>query len=115
MTLIDSFKEQCCIMEKKRVSDGEGGLITTWVEGADFEAAITFDTTMQARVGEKQGVTSRYTVTTDTKVDLVYHDVFKRKSDGKTFRTTSDSDDKRTPSTATFQFEQVTAEEWDLS
>lgn len=115
MSLIDDFKTSCVLMEKTRVSDGEGGFTITWVEGAEFSAAIVFDTSMQARVAEKQGVSSLYTVTTDKNAGLEYHDVFKRLSDSKIFRVTSDGDDKITPDNATFSFAQVTAEEWSLA
>lgn len=115
MTLIDSLKEPCVLMEKKRVSDGEGGWTTTWVDGAALDAAIVRDTTLAARVAEKEGVSNVYTVTTDTDARLGFHDVFKRVGDGQVFRVTSDGDDMKTPDRATFSFEQVSAEEWSLS
>ena len=62
-----------------------------------------------------QGVTSLYTVTVPKRVKLEYHDVFKRLSDGKIFRVTSDGDDKITPERASFQFAQVSAEEYVLA
>ena len=115
MTLIDAFKEPCVLMEKQRVSDGEGGWTTSWVEGAAFDAAIVRDTTLAARVAEKEGVSNVYTVTTDVNARLEFHDVFKRARDGQVFRVTSNGDDMKTPDVATFQFEQVSAEEWVLS
>ena len=114
MSLIDEFKEHCQLMEKTRVPDGEGGWTTSWTTGAEFDAAIVMDTTMQARRAEAEGMTSVYTVTTDKSLPLDFHDVFRRESDGKTFRVTSDSSDKETPDVASFQFAQVTAEEWSL-
>lgn len=115
MTLIDTFKEPCVLMERKRVGDGEGGWTTTWVEGAAFDAAIVRDTALAARVAEKEGVSNVYTVTTGTDARLGFHDVFKRVGDGQVFRVASDGDDMRTPDAATFSFEQVSAEEWKLS
>lgn len=115
MTLIDSFKEPYVLMEKKRVSDGEGGWTTAWVDGATFDAAVVRDATLAARVAEKEGVSNVYTVTTDTNARLEFHDVFKRVSDGQVFRVTSNGDDMRAPDVATFSFEQVSAEEWSLS
>jgi hypothetical protein len=100
------------LMDKRREPDGVGGFITEWVESVIFQAAITFDTSMESRIAEKQGVSSRYTVTTPKSAKLEYHDVIKRKQDGKVFRITSDGDDKVTPGSASFQFAQVTAEEW---
>lgn len=115
MSLIDDFKTDCVLMEKTRQPDGEGGFVTTWTEGAKFQAAIVFNNSMEARVAEKQGVTNLYTVTTDRNAGLEYHDVFKRLSDGKIFRVTSDGEDAKTPEVATFAFSQVSAEEWTLS
>lgn len=114
MSLIDEAMTTVVLMEKTRQPDGEGGFITEWVDGVAFEAAITFDTSMESRIAEKQGVTSRYTITTNKNAKLEFHDVIRRLSDGKVFRISSDGDDVQTPDRATFQFLQVTAEEWVL-
>lgn len=112
MSLLAQAMEDVVLLEKKRVSDGEGGFITEWEEGVLFKAAISFDSSMQAKVAEKQGVTSLYTITTSKNAMLQYHDVLRRLRDGKVFRVTSDGDDKITPPSASFQFIQVTAEEY---
>ena len=114
MSLLTQAMEDVVLMEKKREPDGEGGFITEWIDGIVFKAAITFDTSMESRIAEKQGVSSRYTVTTGKNARLDFHDVIQRLSDGKIFRITSDGDDKQTPPSASFQFLQVTAEEWVL-
>ena len=114
MSLYETFYEPCVLLEKKRVPDGEGGWNTQWTDdGPKFEAAVVLDNTMTARVAESQGMKSVYTVTTNQNVNLEFHDAFKRLSDGKTFRVTSDPNDKETPDAASFHFEQVTAEVWD--
>lgn len=116
MSMIEEGMESVCFMEKTRTPDGEGGFITAWVEGTEFKASITFDASLQARVADKQGVTSLYTVTTAKNAKLEFHDVIKRLRDGKIFRITSDGDDKQTPERAVFgQYLQVTAEEWKLA
>lgn len=115
MSLITESMEPCAIMEKVRSPDGEGGFITDWVPGVEILASITFDSSMQARIADKQGVTSLYTVTVAKNAMLEYHDVIKRLSDGKILRITSDGDDKQTPARTQFgQYLQVTAEEWVL-
>lgn len=114
MSLLDEMRSACVLLDKKREPDGEGGFITKWTEGAEFSAAVTFSTSVEARVAEKQGVTSLYTVTTGKNLTLEYHDVFKRLSDGKIFRVTSDGDDKATPERAAINMRQVTAEEWSI-
>lgn len=115
MSLIDDFMSDCVMLDKATVADGYGGYKAVWNEGATFKAAITFDTSMQARAAEKDGVSSLYTVTTTKALTLEYHDVFKRLDDGKIFRVTSDGDDKYTPKSASLNMRQVTAEEYLLT
>lgn len=112
--LMDDFKAPCVMLSEESVPDGEGGSKTAWMPGAAFEAAITHATSIEARRAEKEGVTSLYTVSVDKGFALKYHDVFRRLSDGKVFRVTSDGDDVQTPKRATFQFSRVTAEEYTL-
>lgn len=114
MSLLSEAMETCQMLDKTKAPDGYGGYINTWSEGVTFEAAITFDTSMQSRIAEKQGVSSLYTVTTNRAMTLEYHEVFKRLKDGKIFRVTSDGDDKYTPESASLNMRQVTAEEWEL-
>ena len=114
MSLIDTMKTTCTMIDKRTVPDGQGGTILSWVDGATFEAAIIKDNTMQGRIAEKQGVTEVYTVTVGKNVHLDFHDVFRRESDGAVFRVTSNVTDSKTPNVATFQFGQVTAERWVL-
>lgn len=113
MSLLDNAMTDCVMMDKTTEPDGYGGEIKRWVDGAPFSAAIVFDSSMQERTAQAQGVSSLYTVTTRKNKQLKYHDVFRRLSDGKIFRVTSDGDDKYTPETATINMRQVTAEEWE--
>lgn len=115
MSLLTDAFETCVMLDKATVADGYGGYISTYTEGAEFEAAIVFDTSMEARTAEAQGVTSLYTVTTSRSLTFTYHDIFKRKRDNKIFRVTSDGDDKFTPASTALDMRQVTAEEWVLN
>lgn len=110
MSLIDEYMVDCHIMDKTTVPDGLGGVKTTWVQGAQIQAAITFNTSMEARVAEKQGVTSLYQITTKKSIALRYHDVITRDSDSKIFRVTSDGDDNKTPQSAGLNMRVVNAE-----
>lgn len=115
MSLLSDAMEKCILMDRHTVADGYGGYTTSWVEGAEFLCAIVLDNSMEARIAEQEGVTALYTITTKKAMDLQYHDVFKRSSDGKVFRVTSDGDDKKTPSGANLNMRQVSAEEWILN
>lgn len=114
MSLLSDAMTTCVILNKQTEADGYGGYITTWADGAEFKAAIVLDSSMEARIGEKQGVTALYTVTTQRVLNLQYHDVFRRVEDSKIFRVTSDGDDKKTPKSAGLDMRQVSAEEWEL-
>ena len=115
MSLLSETMETCVILNKAVELDEYGGFITSYAEGVEFQAAVTFDTSIEARLADKEGVTSLYTVTTPRNVVLEYRMVFMRKRDGKIFRVTSDGDDKFTPKSASLNMRQVTAEEWSLN
>lgn len=114
MSLLDNAMELCTMLDKSTVPDGYGGFVPTWSDGAEFNAAITLDSSILAKIGESQGVTGLYTVTTRKSVTLEFHDVFRRESDGKVFRVTSDGHDNKTPNGAHLDMRQVSAEEWRL-
>ena len=109
--LLESF-EPCVILDKTTESDGRGGVITKWKDGAEFTAAVVFNSSLEAKVAEKQGVKSLYKITTTKSVVLQYHDVFRRESDGKIFRITSDGKDNKTPASASLDMRVVDAEEY---
>ena len=114
MSLIDNMMTDCVIVNKNKVSDGEGGFLTVWEDGAQIKAAIVRDNTMTARVAEQDGMKSVFTVTTSRSNALEFHDVIKRLSDGATFRITSDGTDKESPNISTLDIAQVNAEKWEL-
>ena len=115
MSLLSDAMEECVMLNKVTQPDGYGGYIVTYVDGVTFNAAFTFDTSIEARRASQEGVRSLYTITTNRQMTLEYHDVLRRVRDGKIFRVTSDGDDKYTPKAATLDMRQVTAEEWSVN
>ena len=115
MSLLDATAKEFVIMDKVTAPDGYGGYTTTWTEGATIRASLQLNNSMQARIGEKQGVTSVFTVHTSKNIVLNYHDVIRRKEDGQYFRITSNGADKATPKTASLDIRSVTAEKWELT
>lgn len=114
-SLIDSMMETFCFVEPTKTPDGEGGFVKTWKDGAEFPAALVSDTTIEARIAEKQGVTSTFTVTTYRSNPLEYNAVIRRISDGATYRITSNGKDKTSPAVSTLDISQATAERWELT
>ena len=115
MSLLDYMMDECVFMNKAKVPDGQGGFITEWTEGAPIMVAIVHDASTQAKIAEKEGVTSLYTLTTFRENELEFHDVIKRLSDNAIFRVTSNSHDKLSPKVSTLNMAQVSAERWELT
>lgn len=115
MSLLSDAMETCVFYDKRMVDDGYGGYIATYLPGIEFQAAIVIDNSIDAQLAMSAESVGVYTITTRRMdINLQYHDVFKRKSDGKVFRVTSDGDDKKTPPSAGLDMRQVTAQEWQI-
>lgn len=114
MNLLESMMERCTLLNKITTGDGVLGRTTTWQDGATFDAAIIKDSSIEARIAEKQGVTEVFTVVTQKGFGLDYHDVFRRESDGDIFRVTSLQKDSEAPERSTVKIGKVTAERWEL-
>lgn len=110
MMLYESMMEECVLMEKARTPDGKGGWKTDWVEGVAFQASIQKNTSLQAQIAEKEGVTELYTITTYRKQPLEWHDMIRRVRDGAVFKVTSNTRDNTSPAFSAIDFGQVTAE-----
>lgn len=114
MSLLDEAYESFTIMNKVTDNDSYGGVVTTWTEGAEIQGALVLNSSTQAMIAQAMGVTSVYTLTTTKDVELWFHDVIKRASNGEVFRVTSDGHDNKTPNSATLNMRQVTLEAWKL-
>lgn len=115
MSLLDEFAVPCVLMERFRQSDGEGGwLPTEWKEGAEFQNYQSLDTSMEARVAEKQGVTSVYSALVDKSVPIEYGDYYKDRNTGTVYRVTSNPSEKEAPRGASFNLKYFTAERAEL-
>lgn len=113
-TLLDSMTEECVLLEKRTVQTPTGGYTPVWQDGVTFHAVIRKDSTLQARVAEKQGVKELYTIVVQKGFPLEYHDVIRRMKDGLTYRVTSNIADNEAPEKSSIKVGAVTAERWDI-
>lgn len=113
MSLLDEAKENCVMLDRKSSSDGRGGIVYDWKEGAEFQACIYLENSLTQKIAEAQGVKGLYQITVDRAVRLGFNDVFKRTADGQVFRVTS-RDDNETPASASLNMRVVSAEEYKL-
>jgi len=112
MSLFDDALEPCLIMDKTTAKDGYGGVITTYVEGAEIEAAIVFGDTLQNLVAAVKEGKDSYRIITRRNVVLQFGDVIKRVSDGGMFTITSNGKDSATPQGAGLYMRVVKAVEF---
>ena len=114
MSLLENAYEDFTVINKTVTDDGYGGTTTVTTDGVTIKGAMTFDSSTQMKVAQAMGVTSAYTFTVKKNVELDYHTILRRESDKKIFRLTSNSDDKKTPASASLDMRQYSAEEWTL-
>lgn len=115
MSLLDSMMTKCTMIDKRTSSDGVFGVIEQWVDGASFDAVVIKDTSTEARLAEKQGVSEVFTVVVKKNIPLHYHDVFRRESDQAIFRITSNITDSEAPDASSVKIGKVSAERWSLT
>ena len=113
--LLDDYGRTCVLLEKTNVPDGFGGYETAWKDGIEFQNYQTLESSVEARIAEKQGVTSVYNALVSKAVPIEYHSVFRDTTTGETYRVTSDPSDKQAPKSASFDLKFFTAERWALT
>jgi len=102
----------CTKLIQTDTQDEYGTYNSVWVDGETFSAALVPKASPSIEASKVTDSVT-YAVTFPTSYSLAVNDVFKRCSDGKTFKVTT-GDVIQTPDTATFSFKQVTATEWRL-
>lgn len=112
--LLNEYMSKCVFMNQSIQRDGYGGYESVWTAGADFDAVITEDLSRQATIAGLELATSFYGVKVENSVPLEFHSVFKRVSDGKTFRIRS-SDVLKSPSFSPLGMKMLQAEEFDIN
>lgn len=115
MNLLDSVMEPCVMIDRVTVSDGQGGFIESWQEGATFEAFVRKESAPEITVAEQQGVREIFTVVVRKGVPLSFHDVFRRIGDSEVFRVTSNVLDDAAPAASSIPIAKANCERWVLT
>ena len=104
------FLDDACMMDKRTESDGMGGIVVTWADGAPFRAGFIRNSSTEARIAYQNGIRELFTIVFSDMLELLPNDRVKRISDGKVFRITSDSRDMTTPEQSDMHFREADAE-----
>lgn len=114
MSLFTEELENFSYIKYLTADDECGGNSTTYSKGEQFKAAISLDTSAEAKIAEQQGLSPIYSVYTTKTVNLKYHNLIQREKTGEIFRITSNGDDVRTPASAALNMRYVTANKYTL-
>ena len=109
--LLNDQKTACVILNKSIGLDDVGGYGVKWYVGAPFDAIITENTSLEAAVAAIKTEITSYGVKVAAELPIEYHSVFKRVSDGKTFRITT-AEALHAPSISSLGMKQLQAEEY---
>ena len=113
MSLISEAKKPCSLLTRFDIADGRGSRVERWEASLTFEAAFVLSASGGVSTDDLKK-TDKYIILTDKSVQLRYHDIVRRESDGKIFRVCTKGDVAETPDSAGLNIRQVAAEEWHL-
>ena len=114
MTLLDGMMTACRMMDRTTIPDGFGGVKEGYLPGAEFQATIRKDSSTEAIIAEKNGLSEIFTVVVSKRMRLRQNDVIRREKDRQIFRITSDTLDSEAPDASTVKIAKCTAERWEL-
>lgn len=115
--MLEEFEHGCTMQDKATISDGEGGTITTYRDGAPFNCYPDLGTSATVQIAEALGNKSVYDINVPKSVQIGVGDIFKitRSTDGGAclpvgtyFRVTTDP--KQTPNKSTLDLKMFKAE-----
>ena len=115
MSLLDSMQCRCVRLQKAETPDGLGGYRAVWTEGAAFDAVLIKKRAGLEGEAQREALKEAFVVLTAPEVGLRHPDVFRRVSDGATFRVTTANGDGATPEGATVRAAKAECERWDLT
>ena len=114
MSLLSKAFETLTILNKSIVDDGYGGTKTVYTDGLEIQGALVLNSSPQMKIAQALGSKGAYTLTVKKAIELDFHTVLRRESDGLIVRLVSNSDDKKTPEGAGLDMRQYSAEEFVL-
>lgn len=98
------------LMNESVESDGMGGTYQQIEDGATFKCLFTLNSTLEARIAEKSGVTSVYDGLVDKDFPLKFDRTIRWIEKDTFYRVTSNPEENESPGMASFSVKKFTAE-----
>ena len=108
--MMESMAHECVLLIKSDTPDGEGGAVAAWTDGAAFKTYPAPDRSMKARIAEKDGLTSVYTILVPQDAPVSFGDYYRDNTSDEIFHITSDPGEKYTPAISALNLKMFTAE-----
>ena len=114
-SLLDGMMEDFVRMVSADDSaDGLGGHGGTWVEGEGFRGFLREDRVGGTQEAQKVTEAPRFLLVTPWAVELGFHEIVRRVSDGTTYRMLSDTRNKKAPAVSAIHIAAATCERWEI-
>lgn len=108
--LLDYYARECVHKCKTTTNDGEGGYHTEWTDGMTFINYQALDTSTEAQIAEKQGITAFYNVLVEKNVPLGYGDYYQDVKSQQIYRITSEPSESYTPNSSSLDLKFFSSE-----
>lgn len=114
-SLLDDMMEDFARLTlAEEISDGMGGRAQAWAEGETFRAFLREDRAGESAEAQRMAEAPKFTLVTPWAVELGYHEIVKRLSDGTTYRMLSDTRNKRPPVLSAIHIAAASCERWEI-
>lgn len=91
------------IKNRSVISDGEGGTVTVWQNGAVVKMALDLGNAEERRIADASKLQTVFTATFPINTPVKYDDYLESVDTGVIYRITSDPKDNKTPPEASHQ------------
>lgn len=110
-TILQDFVESIVLLDETTVSDGLGGFVTEWTDGATIDVAVIQPRDTKATIATAIVGQQSLTILTSTAIELKRDKYFRRKSNGKTYKLDRDNTERLAPDDSELQWRATTAAE----
>lgn len=110
-TILQDFVESIVLLDETTVSDGLGGFVTEWTDGATIDVAVIQPRDTKATIATAIVGQQSLTIITSTAIELKRDKYFRRKSNGKTYKFDRDNTERLAPDDSELQWRTTTAAE----